>query len=514
MIDLTGAALSNFLLPELRNVVIRHPRFRKNAGTVVYAFSSLTNHNDVNIKLANINAAGTRLSPDLFMGTQIGRSTVAKIEDKEGLFIEWAQEVDVDDKGLLQPGMYYLGVSAINEETGVVDLDLMKMDWKEYQQPHAATGSIIHVSTHFRADELVLTGIDPDSYRVGGRTITLLKYVADLDIAELGSGQALIAGVDYWVERDETIVIGTTTGGEQDLVVPANYSHVEFVDQDGYVLAHPADYTWVNDRVIRLTLITPSNLTISAVGTFKYDPKVVGFVDPENIIYAFDPNTPPVANQFLYRLMRGTFDYTNTVVVDGNVCLTELQEPGDKLYWEVRLQGPLTSAQVRKCTVSSTLIPGMLVAIGDQVIEGDQAVVIVFPSAGETYELYGSKENVTFDIEVQTNDLNTSSELASDIRTSLLVRLRDRFETAGLTIFEISKVYRGEQKDSSGTGTRHTVALSVQAAADWEFRKPTVTRIADIQYEGLHVINSFPGKPIILPRVHAFGVYRFVPSYS
>ena len=110
----------------------------------------------------------------------------------------------------------------------------------------------------------------------------------------------------------------------------------------------------------------------------------------------------------------------------------------------------------------------------------------------------------------------SGSEIAETIRGYLLVGGRDTMETAGISIFEVSKSSRTDSRDSSGTAPSTTYVLEVSAAADWEIHVPLVTRISQfsIDTSSEKAAIDFPGKLQAAPRLTAFGASQFLPYYS
>src|SRR5277367_5631295 len=122
MIDLTGASLVAYLLRIIRDVAGRHPRYRKALGEVTFSTgtprtpSNLIQFGDVQVIIKEVSGEGNALSPDYFMNTQHGRAILAKVEDKEGLFIEFVREID-PGYNVLDPGVYYMNVDNVEEQT-------------------------------------------------------------------------------------------------------------------------------------------------------------------------------------------------------------------------------------------------------------------------------------------------------------------------------------------------------------------------------------------------------------
>ena len=146
MIDITHSNLVAFLKEELRVAVSKNPRFRKNFGDVQHAFGNTIHFSqgDVRVVVTNVSGQGTRLSPDYFLCTMMGRACAAKIEGKEGAFIEWTKELDPDGTSVV-PGFYYFNVASVNEATGEVLFDFRFMRWEEHRSTTPAHGSLIWI---------------------------------------------------------------------------------------------------------------------------------------------------------------------------------------------------------------------------------------------------------------------------------------------------------------------------------------------------------------------------------
>jgi len=508
LLDLTGAGLLTFLIREVRYVAAQHPRFKDNNGEALIAYSNLISVSDVKIQISNLNASGTRLSPDNFFATQMGRITVAKLENKNGHFVEWAREMDPENV-LPEAGIYYLNVDAVDEKEQTVDFTKQSYKWYE-GTTDSATGSFVQI--HPSVDPTTISFSDPSvEFAPMQNQILLLSYVLPGTVLSEGARQ-LVPGVDYWVPREITKTIWTTAGGTEYIPYPAGFENLDLYIDDRRL--RPGTDYWIQSNGIRMSDMTPLGREVVARGIFHLDPAEVGFAHEENkLSFLIDADHTLVPAQSQYYLNRNYYDASNLVVTADSVWLRTLATPGSKIEWEARVAGPLETVQATKMMISKNILPGADVAIGDRVVVGDQCAIVVSPTVCETYELYGSKENISFDFEVSTNDIITTDELASMLRTYFTVTGRDRLESCGVTVFEGTKSYRGEAKDASGTAARHTSTVSISAAADWEFFKPLVTRV-DWSDLDVMVNTSLPGNPSVQGRYRQFGAFVFVPSYS
>src|SRR5271157_3878305 len=128
MVDLTGANLVAYLLRQIKDIVARSPRFRNSLGDVTFQNNQMIQWGNVQAVIKNVTAAGTRLSPDYFMFTQHGRVTVAKLGDKEGIFIEWPLEYD-KTRQTPASGVYNLQVDFTSEKDQSVQLTMQHYKW-------------------------------------------------------------------------------------------------------------------------------------------------------------------------------------------------------------------------------------------------------------------------------------------------------------------------------------------------------------------------------------------------
>jgi hypothetical protein len=389
------------------------------------------------------------------------------------------------------------------------------------------------------------------------------------------AGQSLTPLVDFWYQRPQSaVIVEKTVAGSQLANIPSPYVSVSFTDQDGYVLRQGIDYTFQGPQWIVLSQYTPPGSTITANMVVKLNPTIEIGIMPENYLQVnLAPGETLAPGQVFIHTTAGTF--TNpTPQPDGSLLLPQLLQPGDYLRWELRIdsgqmkasakkweitnlpqvdpntityarvdaQGnvtqPLTAAFVRDAdktnltdvvqTSAGTpllvngqqapILPGLRLAIGDNVVVGDQCAIIISPSLTETYEVFGSKENISFTLEIKANDLQTSSDLAEMIKRDLLVMRRINTEADGLTVFEATRSFVGQARDTSATAPSYVNTVTVSAAADWKVYVPLVTRMTSFEITEVGAQNDFLGKLQMAPRMMALGTSRFadeifIPSY-
>lgn len=523
MLDLTGEHLTAFLLRELKDVVNRNPRFRRLGGEAFVATPTLMAWNDLQVEITTTSSSGNRLSPDYFICTQHGHAILAKLENKNGAFVEWVRELrnQTDDSGQVLtyplPGIYYLQVDSVDEATKNVGLTMAVYRWNSGRVANTV-GSMIYFAQGI--DSSQVTPVDPSIlYKYMGGALCILSYTTQLPLQLKSPVGNLTPMTDYWYQAVEAVEItASTQTGHQDLDLPvSDYISMYIQDDTGYVLRPGVDFEFVGATRIRLSQWTPPGATLTGFFTVKANPTTTSVVALENklgILPLQSGEEFAVGQVNLVSTYGATYTESDLVVAgDGTVWLKNLLQPGEVLTWEVRILAGQSQVVGQKYSNNAQIVPGLMIGIGDQVEVGDQVAILVSPDLTETYEVYGSKENVTFNINVRANDRLTASEVAAAIKAYLLVESRDRLESSGVTIFEIAKATGVEPKGNDGVATSTSISLTVSAAADWEYYKPLTLRIS---YISVDVDETVPGwgRTSVLPRISSAGGAQFLPYYA
>jgi len=626
MIDLTGANLVNYMLRMIRDIVDRNPRFKQTLGEVTFPANTIIKWKDVWVSMTNVTTSGTRLSPNYFMCTQLGRAILAKVGDKDGQFVEWTREVDAT-RTTPTAGVYYMNVDFFNDQTRELGITVHKYRWVEGNLKNAV-GTVVYFRPGIDLSQITLSDaatslpiqankytdvqngsfaylITPTqtlvatygvpagawdtavSYPAGAVVnFNAIDYIAgapstgerpDINpsfwtpytILVPLAGQRLEPLTDYWYQRPQSaVVIETTTTGQQLANIPSPYESVSLTDQDGYTLRLGLDYTFQGSQWIVTSAYTPPGSTITANMVVKVNPYNSIGIMPENYLQVnLGPNETLAPGQVVIHTTSG--DFTNpTPQPDGSLLLPQLLQPGDCMRWGVRIDAGEKKAVAKKWEITNLpqvdpttiqyakpdaegrlqpvsfawktsadpsqlkdvvqvsagtpilidgqaqpILAGLRLAIGDNVVVGDQAAVIISPTLTETYEVFGSKENLTFTLEVKANDLQTASDIGEMLKRELLIMRRINTEADGLTIFEISRGYTGQARDASATAPSYVYTMTVTASADWKVYIPLVTYLANLEITEVAGQTDFLGKLQMAPRMKALGSEIFIPSY-
>jgi hypothetical protein len=384
------------------------------------------------------------------------------------------------------------------------------------------------------------------------------------------AGQSLTPLTDFWYQRPQNaVIIQTTVSGTQLANIPSPYISVTLTDQSGYVLRPGLDYVFQGPQWVMLSQYTPAGSTITANMVVKVNPYNTVGIMPENYLQVnLAPGETLAPGQCFVNTPAGSF--TNPIPqADGSLLIPQLLQPGDFLRWEVRIDSGQMKSKARKWEINNLtqvdpstityarvdeqgnitqnltatyvqnadpsqlqgvvqtsagqpilvngqqnpILSGLRLAIGDNVVVGDQCAIIVSPGLCETYEVFGSKENLSFTLEIKANDLQTSSDLAEMVKRELLIMTRENTEADGLTIFEVTRSFAGTARDTSATAPSYVNTVTVSAAADWKVYIPLVTRLTHFEISETLVQTDFLGKLTVSPRMKAFGSEIFIPSY-
>jgi hypothetical protein len=540
--QLTGAQFSGYLLRQCRDIANRNPRFREALGAVSFPFNNRMQFADAEVIVSDFQADGARQSPDYYRSTQLGRAIVAKVGGHEGKFIAWANEVDTTGN-VLDAGVYYINVDWVAEEAipaasdpkavprtgadrkvpagarvGDVGFTVQKHKWREgcVGAVESAAGSVIQFRDGIDAQAVTISDLEignPVPVLAGSSSLQLLGNAQSIR-AVMNGTVVLTPITDFWVERDtKTTIIPTTVFGTQTAFLPANLTVTKLVDQDGDILRPGIDYTLIGDGAVQFAAWTVAGSTISAVGTSILDPSIAGnCINPENILsFNLLPGETLDQGEVTVCTQDGVVT-TLTVGTDGSVALPTPLPTGGWCRWEVRILTGEYRVTGRRNAIQQTMIPGLWVAISDEVEAGDQAVVLVSPTLTQTYMVYGATEGVSCTVEVRANDPLTATDLASAIKRELMIYRREGMQNDGVFLLQASfSGPGGAARDNSGTASTHVASLGLSGTVEWREYRPLITRVTHFDISTNPEV--FPRQVTDVGRFQALGSTGFIPDY-
>lgn len=157
-----------------------------------------------------------------------------------------------------------------------------------------------------------------------------------------------------------------------------------------------------------------------------------------------------------------------------------------------------------------TTLPGVILAFGKRAQVGDKVAVVVYGDRVEAAKAYGGKFEVSFDLDVISQDPNQMEEISDLVVMYLWGERRDALATEGIEIVDISMGGEAEETyDETGDTYYYNASISLQLRADWEIHFPLplviskVTQEPTANTEGIQQVLSplyYATRPIIPTR--------------
>jgi len=152
-----------------------------------------------------------------------------------------------------------------------------------------------------------------------------------------------------------------------------------------------------------------------------------------------------------------------------------------------------------------TTLPGVVLAFGKRAVKGDKVAVVVYPDRVDAANAYGGKWEVTFELNVISQDPIQMEEITDFAIMSMWGVKKPLLEYEGLEIMDISMGGEvEEQYDETADLMYYNSSISLQMRADWEIHIPLPLTISKVQ-------QSMP-RPDQLPSSDLF--FATVPSLA
>jgi hypothetical protein len=150
--------------------------------------------------------------------------------------------------------------------------------------------------------------------------------------------------------------------------------------------------------------------------------------------------------------------------------------------------------------MNNTALPGVVLAFGDQVREGDLQVVVVSDKREISAMVKSGSWNMNLDIEIRAQDTDTSEQLVDFIANHIWAYKQEELVDIGLTITDISVAGESEEQEVDVPDEWSFVdTLSLTIIVQWEVHLPIIGRIEKIYikppmdtgiYDG-YVLNQY-----------------------
>ena len=163
-----------------------------------------------------------------------------------------------------------------------------------------------------------------------------------------------------------------------------------------------------------------------------------------------------------------TVDYTTGAIQlissfgAGSTLSADYRYPGDSI-------GPV---EFQWNTADTTTLPGVVLAFGKRSADNQRVAVVVYSDRVDAAQVYGGKNEVSFDLDVIARD-PTQMEEISDLVQMYLLKRKSLLEFEGIELLDVSMGGEGEEvADETGENFFYQASMSVQLRADWEFHIP------------------------------------------
>ncbi len=166
----------------------------------------------------------------------------------------------------------------------------------------------------------------------------------------------------------------------------------------------------------------------------------------------------------------------------GQITLTAPMPPHTFLSVDYRHAGESVGPLLAPANTSNfEAIPGVVLAFGRRVQEGDVMAVVVNRYRETTALEYGGKWEMNVEFDIMSRDVNSTSEIADRTLMYLYTDVRSRMSSEGMEISTVSHSGEAEEQyDETADDYYYTASLSATVMTDWSIQTPLtweVTRI-------------------------------------
>lgn len=202
-----------------------------------------------------------------------------------------------------------------------------------------------------------------------------------------------------------------------------------------------------------------------------------------------NPNSELITDNRGLKLLRNqhyTIDNENGVV-------TFLIEPTDydglniKYKYIGKTKGPYS---ITEYELNNEAIPGVILAFGDRLREGDVQLIEVSEKREDTAKAYGGAWSLSFDFNILTQDSDALERLSDFVADSIWT-LEEKFVDMGMPILDISLSGESEEQELDVPDEYNfQSSLSITMQVEWEVHRPIMGRIEQIYINQFNSTDS------------------------
>jgi hypothetical protein len=291
---------------------------------------------------------------------------------------------------------------------------------------------------------------------------TVTSYIQKANIAD-DDGNRYIGNSIEWIREDTKAIIDNDPTGASFPSPPGSY-FITFTGDREFVVDPLLD-------VFREFLVEfpPNASNIGATVTLEMEmahPGTLFIFTAENLI--------------LVEGTHYTVDYPTGVITFITDLSNYLRMYADYKY-PVDSRGPFTIEDVN--TFNNTAIPGVVIAFGRSMHEGDRCAIIVTPKREIQALEYGGKWEVNVSFDVLAQDPIQMEEIADLVLMYVWGEKKDKLEFEGLIIMDISHGGEADEVyDETGQNLYYMVSMDLTVESDWNIHVPVPFRVQAIEF--------------------------------
>jgi hypothetical protein len=175
----------------------------------------------------------------------------------------------------------------------------------------------------------------------------------------------------------------------------------------------------------------------------------------------------------------------------GLVTITSRLARGAIVTADYRYEVPRLGPFTWKWNSANLALPGVILAFGKRGRVGDRVAVVVYDDRVDTAMAYGGRTDVSFDLDIISQDPAQMEEMADYVFLTLWGEKRAGLSSEGLEIIDVSMGGEGEESyDETADLYFYTASMSVQIQADWEIHVPLPLTISRAVGNGVQAVTS------------------------
>jgi hypothetical protein len=274
---------------------------------------------------------------------------------------------------------------------------------------------------------------------------------------------------------------------------------LEWVKEDSALLREQGDVMPIQSGVYILEC-TAAPVDAGEIGEFVIDPLLtvtdeLALLVETGVETEIQLQQPPTQGTLrLWENRRHPLEEGTDYNVDyrtGLVTITSRLARGAIVTADYRYEVPRLGPFTWKWNSANLALPGVILAFGKRGRVGDRVAVVVYDDRVDTAMAYGGRTDVSFDLDIISQDPAQMEEMADYAFLTLWGEKRAGLSSEGLEITDVSMGGEGEESyDENADLFFYTASMSIQIQADWEIHVPLPLTISRVVGSGIQTVTS------------------------